>query len=340
MNFKDPWILLLTPFVLAFVHFFIRNGRPAAMRFSDNNLFSGVSPGWRVRFRETPYFLRLIVLTFFLFALAGPRSVLEQTSHKVHGIDIVLTIDASGSMAAEDFQEGGKRISRFNIVKKTVDEFIENRPHDRMGLVVFGTLAYTACPLTTDHLWLKENLERIEIDSIDNRATAIGSAISSSVSRLRNSNAKSKVIVLLTDGVNNYGEVDPIQAARMAQAFGVKIYTIGAGTKGVVPMPIKDNSGNEVKDPFGRTIYQQFLSDLDEDTLQKIAEITSGKYFRAEDTQSLQQVYKEIDQLEKVEIEKVGYREYKYFFSDVLLIALGLLILETILSQTLFLKLP
>lgn len=340
MSFKDPWILLLIPFVLAMVYFIQRRQRPASIRFSDKNLFFGVPAGWRVRFRETPFFLRLVILALFLSALAGPRSVLDQTTHNVKGIDIVLTIDASGSMAAEDFQEGGKRFNRLNIVKKVVEGFIDSRPYDRMGLVVFGTLAYTACPLTTDHLWLKENLKRIDLDSIDNRATAIGSGISSSLVRLKNSSAKSKIIILLTDGVNNSGETDPVQAARIAQSLGIKIYTVGAGTKGIVPMPVRDRSGREVKDAFGRTVYQQFLSDLDEETLKKVAEITAGRYFRAQDTESLKQVYQEIDQLEKVEIEKVGFREYRYFVNQVLLIALGLLIVEIVLSHTVFLKLP
>lgn len=331
MTFKDPWILFLIPFVLAIVYILCKRQKATTFRFSDTHLFSDLAPSWKIKFRHFPFVLRLIVLSLFLCALAGPRSILEETVYKTEGIDIMLTIDASGSMAAEDFIEHGQRINRLGIVKKVVEEFIEDRPYDRLGLVAFAGLAYTVCPLTGDHDWLKKNLERIELGLIED-GTAVGSAIISSLARLKDSDAKSKVMILLTDGMNNAGEIDPMVAARAAQALDVKIYTIGAGTKGYVPFPVTDI--------FGRRVYQQVFIDMDEGTLQQIAQITGGRYFRVTDTASLRQVYQEIDALEKTEIEQLGYFEYEELFDKLLVVALGILLVEILLANTVLLKIP
>jgi len=284
-----------------------------------------------IRFQNITYYLRLLAVALFILGLAGPRTVLEETVHETEGIDIVLTIDSSGSMAAEDFIVRGQRINRLDIVKQVVEEFIKERKNDRLGLVTFARLAYTVSPLTTDHSWLLTNLERVKLGLIQD-GTAIGSAIASSVARLKNSDAKSKVIILLTDGVNNAGKMDPVDAARIAEAFHIKIYTIGAGTKGRVPFPSRDL--------FGRKDYQNVLIELDEKMLSEVAEITGGKYFRATDTESLRSIYNEIDALEKIKIEEQGYREYKELFQYFLLSALVMLCLEVILNHTLFLRIP
>jgi Ca-activated chloride channel family protein len=257
--------------------------------------------------------------------------VLEETIFKTEGIDIVLTIDASGSMAAEDFKKDGKRQNRLAIVKDVVQEFVDQRQNDRIGLVAFGGVAYTVCPLTTDYSWLSKNLERITLGLIED-GTAIGSGIASSVARLRSSEAKSKVIVLLTDGIHNAGKLNPLEAARVAESLGIKIYTIGAGTKGYAPFPATDF--------FGRTVYQNILIEIDEKTLQEIAKITGGQYFRATDTESLRQIYKEIDALEKTKIEQVGFLEYEELFHWFLLVALIFLLMQILLEQTVFLKVP
>jgi len=271
------------------------------------------------------------VVILFLIALAGPRSVLEETVHTTEGIDIILAIDSSGSMAAEDFTEGQRRYNRLDIVKRVVTDFIEQRKNDNIGIVAFASLAYTVCPLTTDHAWLASNLERIDLGLIKD-GTAIGSSIASSVARLKTSKAKSKIIILLTDGINNAGKIDPISAARAARAFGIKIYTIGAGTKGMVPFPATDF--------FGRKVYQKVYIQMDEETLKEIADITGGQYFRATDTESLKGVYAEIDALEKTEIEQYGYFEYEEMFDHMLLVALALLFLEIVLSRTVLLRVP
>ncbi len=331
MIFKDPWVLLFIPFVLIGLYFWARSQRPLSIRFSSKELVAGLPASWKVRFRHLPMILRALTLVLFLVALAGPRAVLKQTLHESEGVDIVLAIDASGSMAAEDFSIGGQRYNRLDVVKSVVREFISNRNGDRIGLVVFAALAYTVCPLTTDYTWVTTNLEGIRLGMIKD-GTAIGSAINSSLTRLKNSEAKSKVIILLTDGVNNAGEIDPPTAARAAQALGVKIYTIGAGTQGFAPFPVQD--------VFGRRIYQQVRIDIDEKLLQAIAQTTGGKYFRATDTESLRTIYGTIDALEKIRIKQTGYFEYDELFTRVLLVALLVLIIEVVLSNTVLLKIP
>ncbi|MBI5023963.1 MAG: VWA domain-containing protein [Candidatus Omnitrophica bacterium] len=331
MVFKDPWILLFIPVVLIVLYFLARRQRPVNIRFSSKELAAGLPVSWKIRFRHLPAILRAIALALFLAALAGPRAVLKQTLHESEGIDIVLAIDASGSMAAEDFAIGGQRYNRLDVVKNVVREFIDHRSGDRIGLVTFAALAYTVCPLTTDYAWLTTNLERIRLGMITD-GTAIGSAINSSLTRFKNSEAKSKVMILLTDGVNNAGEIDPLTAARAAQALGVKIYTIGAGTQGFAPFPVQD--------VFGRKVYQQVRIDIDEKLLQGIAQATGGKYFRATDTESLRTIYSAIDTLEKTRIEQAGYFEYDELFTRVLLAALMILVIELVLSNTLLLKIP
>jgi Ca-activated chloride channel family protein len=331
MLFKDPWIILLIPLALALIIFLKKRQKSTSFRFSSVEIVSSLGATWKLRFRQVPYLLRLLAVILFLVALAGPRSVLEETVHKTEGIDIVLAIDSSGSMAAEDFTLKGQRYNRLDIVKEVVREFIDTRKNDRLGLVTFARLAYTVSPLTTDHSWLLTNLERVRLGLIED-GTAVGSAITTSVSRLENSDAKSKVIIVLTDGVNNAGKMSPAEAARVAQAFGIKIYTIGAGTAGSVPFPMLD--------PWGRTIYQNVVIELDEKSLKEIADITGGKYFRATDTESLRNIYKEIDALEKIKIEEYGYKEYAELFGYFLIAALIVLCSEIVLANTIFLEVP
>jgi Ca-activated chloride channel family protein len=272
-----------------------------------------------------------LAIALFLVALAGPRSVLEEANIKAEGIDIVLALDTSGTMAAEDFEIQGERYTRLGIVKKVVKEFVNARSNDRIAIVAFAGRAYTVSPMTTDYSWLKANLDRIELGIIED-GTAIGSAISSSMSRLQKSKAKSKVVILLTDGMNNAGKINPLEAAKAAQALGIKIYTIGVGSKGLVPFPVQD--------PWGRKFYQQIQVNIDEELLRQIASLTDGKYYRATDAASLQQIYHEIDSLEKTEADQPHYRQYKEFFGFVLLAGLLFLFVETILKNTLLRKVP
>ena len=286
---------------------------------------------WRVRWSFLTWVLRALVLVLLLIALSGPRKLLAESKLASEGIDIVLALDVSGSMNAEDYVINGQRISRLDIIKSTVENFIKQRTNDRMGLIVFGSQAYTVCPLTMDHDWLLENLHQVRIGVIED-ATAIGSGIATSLLRLKKSKAKTRIIVLLTDGVNNSGKIQPLDAAKLAQSMGIKVYTIGAGTTGIVPFP-------EI-DEFGNKHYVQAQFDLDEDTLKKIADMTGAKYFRAADTQSLQNIYTQIDRLEKTKIVEKGYKQYEPLFWYCVDAALVLLALEIILTNSVFLKIP
>ncbi len=331
MIFKSPYLLLLIPLIIILAMLLTRGKKPSAITIPSDELLVKNEVSWKLRLWWMPLFLRMLVIILFVIALAGPRAVLEEFVYETEGIDIVLAIDCSGSMAAEDFTIKGQRVNRLKIVKDVVNDFIESRKSDQIGLVAFAGLAYAVSPLTTDYSWLKTNLNRIELGLIED-GTAIGSAIASSVSRLRKSSGESKVMVLLTDGVNNSGEITPVEAARLAEQFGVKIYTIGAGTKGYVPYPAVDI--------FGRKTYRKVIIDLDEKSLRQIADITGGRYFRATDERSLREIYAEIDQLEKTEIEEIGYKEYKELFYIPLWLGLSIFFLEILLKNTVYLRLP
>lgn len=331
MIFKDPWVLLLAVPIFIVIYFFKKTDRRSSFTFPSKHLLAGVGLSWKNRFFWLPEVIRYAVIILFIIALAGPRLVKKETLHKTEGIDIVLALDASGSMAAEDFTINNERMNRLAIIKKVVKEFIEHRHSDRIGIVAFGGAAYTVCPLTTDYAWLNQNLDRIDLGLIED-GTAIGSAISSSVLRLKSSEAKSKIIILLTDGMNNAGKIDPLKAAQIAQTKGIKIYTIGAGSKGYVPFPAQDF--------FGRKVYQNVLIDLDEETLNKIAQMTGGQYFRATDTESLRKIYDEIDRLEKTKIEETGYLEYEELFDKILLLGLLFLLVELVLKNTVLMRIP
>ncbi|MDP8266158.1 MAG: VWA domain-containing protein [Candidatus Aceula meridiana] len=331
IDFQTPWVLVLIPIVLGLVYFFNRGNKPPSFKFSSVNLARGLPQGLKIYLNQRLFVLRFLAILFFLLALAGPRKILEQAKYKTEGIDIILAIDTSGSMAAEDFKVNGKRVNRLDVVKNVVEEFISKRPDDRIGVVAFARFAYTVCPLTFDQDWLLTNLERIKLGLIED-GTAIGSAIASSVARLRDSHAKSKIIILLTDGVNNAGKISPETAAKMAQALGIRVYTIGAGTKGLVPFPVTD--------VWGRRGYQNVQINLDDKSLKAIAKTTGAKFFEATDTDSLRAVYGEIDKMEKTEIFQTGYKRYDPLFWIFLLLGMGILFLEIILSRTWLLKIP
>ena len=330
-EFKTPLVLILIPFLLVLFWYVYTHQEGSSFRFPSLSPVRRLRDTWRAQWFFLPWVLRAIALVLLLIALAGPQKILAQSKLTSEGIDIVMALDVSGSMSAEDYVIDGHRISRLEIIRNTVENFIKQRPYDRLGLIVFGSQAYTVCPLTTDHQWLLENLRQIRIGVIED-ATAIGSGIATSLLRLKNSKAKSRIIVLLTDGVNNSGKIQPLDAAKIAQTMGIKVYTIGAGTTGIVPFPVTDE--------FGNKHYEQAQFDLDEDTLKKIAAMTGAQYFRAADTQSLQHIYTEIDKLEKTKIVEKGFRQYEPLFWQYVAAALGVLALEIILTNSIFLKIP
>jgi Ca-activated chloride channel family protein len=329
--FKDPQIflaLLLIPLLAVFV---MRRKGASAFLFSSNDLLDGLKPTLRLRFAKFPTLIRCASLALIVLALARPQTVLEGTNTISEGVDIVLALDTSTSMLAEDFRVGGRRINRYDVVKDVVKEFIRKRKNDRVGMVAFAARAYTVCPPTTDYAWLNENLDRVKVGMIED-ATAVGSAIASSVNRMRTSKTKSRIVILLTDGVSNSGNISPLVAAEAAKAFKIKVYTIGVGTKGLVPYPFRDM--------YGRTVYQNIPIEMDENVLKKIAETTGGKYYIASDTETLRRIYDDIDKLEKSNIEHMGYREYTELFSVFLVPALILLALEILLTNTVLMKVP
>jgi len=333
MRFANPWVLvlcLLIPLLVYLVRKFEEKAQ-SSVRFSDRELVRGLKPSLRVALSRKLIYLRAAGLFLLILAASRPQAVLGRTRVHIEGIDIVLTVDASSSMRAMDFEMGGRRVDRLEVVKHVVSDFIKERPNDRIGMVAFSALAYTVCPLTLDHNWLEKNLERVRIGMIED-GTAIGSAISASLNRLKDTETKEKIVILLTDGRNNAGRISPVAAAEAAEALGVRIYTIGAGTRDLAPYPVKDM--------FGNTVLRPVHIEIDEELLERIAETTGGEYFRATDTASLEKIYGEIDKLEKTPMEETGYNVYRELFGLALFPALALLLLEVILSNTYLRRIP
>ena len=275
--------------------------------------------------------VRVVTLLCIVVGLARPQRGVTQTRVTTEGIDIVLAVDVSTSMLAEDFQRQGRRSNRLEVVKDVVKEFAAHRPNDRIGLVIFAGRPYTMCPLTLDRGWLLAQLERVRIGLVED-GTAIGSGIATALNRLRRSTAKSRVIILLTDGVNNAGTVTPDAAAQLAKTLGARIYAIGAGTKGLAPYPATDL--------FGRRVYQSVKIDVDDEGLTRIAHAAGGAYFRATDTDSLRAVYHQIDAMERTTLEQPKFLIYHERYPWVIVPALLLLLIEIVLSQTWLRVLP
>jgi Ca-activated chloride channel family protein len=275
--------------------------------------------------------LRLLALAAFIVALARPRLGSEHTEVQASGIDIMLAVDVSGSMEAMDFKLNGKRVTRIEAVKDVVARFIKDRPNDRIGLIAFAGKPYLMAPLTLDHEYLLKRLEQVSLGQIED-GTAIGSAAVSAVKRLAKQKAKSKIVVLLTDGMNNSGTASPEIAAETAKTLGIKIYTIGAGTRGQAPIPVKDM--------WGRRHLTMAKVDIDEKTLQKMADATGGKYFRATDTDSLQKIYDVINKLEKTKRKIQHFSNYHEIFAWVLVPGLFFLALELALAATRYRRVP
>ncbi|MDD5746859.1 MAG: VWA domain-containing protein [Candidatus Omnitrophica bacterium] len=330
MTFKDPWVLIAL--MLVFLVPFLNKKAPAsALRFSSGALLGQPPATWRLRLRRNLIVLRMAAVALLVIALARPQlPVTHQRIYK-EGIDIILAVDTSTSMEALDFTIGNKRYNRLYVVKKVVEDFIAERPNDRIGMIAFAALPYVACPLTLDHSWLLNNLERVKIGMVED-GTAVGSSIVAALNRLKESSAKTKIIILLTDGRNNSGKISPLTAAEAARALGVKIYTIGAGSIGEVPYPVQD--------AFGRRGLQYVSIDIDESSLAKIAQITQGRYFRATDTDSLKEIYRQINKMEKTPFKQPVYQRYEELYVSFALLALFLIVLEQVLANTAAVKIP
>lgn len=332
MTFAHPYLLLLLLLLPVIAWLKGKRGKSAAFLYSSVDLVRPISGLRRSRAGSVLAKLRWLTLALFIVAMAQPRLVKGESHIRASGIDIVVALDMSDSMNSEDFEQGGGRISRVNLAKQVLSNFIDHRPYDRIGLVAFAKEAFIASPLTLDHDFLQRNLDRLQIGLIDASQTAIGSALMASINRLEDIKAKSRIVILMTDGQNNSGKVAPLTAAEVAQTLGIKVYTIGIGIRGKAPYPVID--------PFGRKVYQWMPVDIDEDTLTKIANDTHGKYFRADSTETLKKIYAEIDQMEKSEVEVKKYEHYDELFAKFLAGGLAALALEMILSNTVWRKLP
>ncbi len=330
MRFASPWLIALAV-IIPLVLRVRRHARDAAVRFPSLAVLHAVAPAGAGRRRIILVALRALALGLIVVALARPQLGSAQTRIHREGVDVVLAVDVSGSMLAEDFTLGSARASRVDVVKSVVKEFVAARPEDRIGLVLFAARPYTQCPLTLDHGWLLQNLDRAKVGMIED-GTAIGTALATAVNRLRPSTAKSKFIVLLTDGENNAGKITPQTAADAATALGIKVYTVGAGTRGLAPYPTQDMFGNKV--------YRPMQVDIDEPMLKKIAMTTNGRYFRATDTASLRDVYSEIDRSEKTAFEAPEFLDYRELYPWLAWPALALVLLEVGLAETVLRKLP
>lgn len=331
MSLQSPWFLILAPLLIALVFYKRMRRKKAAIKFSSGKLLSEVETSLKVKMSGHLADLRVAVLVLIVIALARPVWPVAQAKIKTEGIDIVLAVDVSTSMRAEDFEIGGKRMNRLDVVKDVIEDFIRQRKNDKIGMVVFASRAYTVCPLTLDKNWLLKNLDRVQIGMVGD-GTAIGSGIASAINRLKGTKAKDKVIILLTDGRNNTGKIHPLTAAEMAKTLGVKIYTIGAGSRGPVPYPFRD--------AFGRIVYKPVKIDIDEEALEKIASMTNARYYRATDTESLREIYEQINRLETYTIEEKGYTEYRELFPLFLFPGLVILFLEIILGNTILRTIP
>ncbi|QXD24475.1 VWA domain-containing protein [Opitutia bacterium ISCC 51] len=332
LEFQHPYFLFLILVVIILP--FLRGGltRKGSIRFSNTQLAGKLAFHGGSKSGQWLALLRTVALILLIVALARPRLGHGETEIEASGIDIVLAVDISGSMQAMDFKIEDKRYNRLEVVKKVIKEFIEKREADRIALIAFAGEPYLVSPLTLNHDWLNKNLERLEIGLIQEDGTAIGSALIMGANRLKNLQAKSKVVILLTDGVNNSGSIQPVTAAEAAAALKVKVYTIAAGTKGKAPFPVQDY--------LGRTRYRNVPTDVDEPTLKEIARLTQGEFFRATDTEELEEIYGKIDELEKTEIKLKNFTYYDELFIYPVLAGLFFLLFEYVLGNTRLKTLP
>lgn len=329
-RFANPeflYILLIIP-LLAYWYWKRQQKISGKIRFSDVNIVKQVGQTLKQRLRHGLFLLRLLFIMLIIVAFARPQSGSKMRETSTEGVDIILALDVSSSMLAEDFKPKNRLIA----AKQVAEEFIQGRQNDRLGMVIFAGESFTQCPLTLDYGVLLTLLREINVADQEWDGTAIGMGLINAVNRLRDSKAKSKVIILLTDGVNNRGEIDPITASNIAAALKIKIYTIGAGSRGTALYPVDD--------PILGRRFVPMQVEIDEEVLRKIAANTGGRYFRATNTEKLAQIYQEIGELEKTKIEVKEFTRYEEYFGYFLGAGLFIFLIEIILTQTVFRKIP
>jgi len=338
LTFARPELLLLLLLIPLLAYLRGKRGAAAAVTFSSTRLLQDIGKASTSRAGKILRSLLLAALGFFVLALARPQLGKSLTEVEASGIDIMLVLDVSGSMLTKDFTVGGDSATRVDAIREVTRKFIESRPNDRIGIIAFAGRPYVVSPMTLDHGWLLENLDRVKIGLVED-GTAIGSAMASAANRLTDKKSKSHVLVLLTDGENNSGKIPPKTAAEAVKALKIHFYAIGAGINGIAPAPIYTSRG-PLTDAEGNILYQNQPVEFNETGLREIAQIADGKFFRATDTKSLESIYHDIDQLEKSTVSVKKYQDYRDLFPICIMGGAGLLIGQIILSQTLWKKSP
>ncbi|MEW6773899.1 MAG: VWA domain-containing protein [Bacteroidota bacterium] len=318
-NKEFLWLLLIVP-LLALYYYFKNNRLLPTLNYSNFYLIKDIPASFKVQSRWFPYVLRLLVVTLLIIALARPQSVSSGKDVQTEGIDIMISLDVSLSMLAKDFKP-----NRLEVAKDVIQEFVDNRPNDRIGMVIFGGEAFTQCPLTTDHKILKTLIEKVKAGSLG-QGTAIGLGLANAVARLKDVSSKSKVIILVSDGVNNTGEIDPLTAGELAKTYNIRVYTIGVGSRGKALQPV-------AMYPNGELQYDYVDVEIDEALMKKISDETGGKYFRATDNNSLRKIYQEIDKMEKNIIYEKNYTNRKDLYYPLVFVAMIFLLLEFTLQK-------
>lgn len=326
ISFLHPeffWLFLIVPILIGW-YFWKRNKQTATLKISSVKGFKGTT-SLLPKLKPILFVLRILALSAMIVALARPQSTdVTNKTRTTRGIDIVMAIDVSGSMLAKDLKP-----NRMEALKRVASEFIKERPNDRIGLVVYAAESYTKTPVTSDKAVVLEALKGVKYDNVLQDGTGIGVGLATAVNRLKDSKAKSKVVILLTDGVNNAGFIDPRMASEIAKEYGIKVYTIGIGTNGMAEFPYAIA-------PNGQFLFRMMQVEIDEKLMKEIAATTDGKYFRATSNKSLENIYNEINKLEKTEIEEMKYFNYDEKYRPLVFLALGLLVLEILLRKTIF----
>jgi Ca-activated chloride channel family protein len=331
-------LLLLAIPLLAYLRG--KQGASAALIFSSTGPLAAIGKRSASRAGQILRTLLMASLAFFVIALARPQLGKSLSQVEASGIDIMLVLDVSNSMLTKDFTIGGEEATRLEAVREVTRKFIEARPNDRIGIIAFGTQPYVVSPMTLDHDWLLQNLERVRIGMIEG-STAIGSAMAAGGNRLNDKHSKSRALVLLTDGDNNAGKIPPNTAAEALKALHIKLYAIGIGTNGIAPYPMMDTrTGRAVTDALGNVLYESVPVSFNETGLKEVAQIADGQFFRATDTKTLESIFHDIDKLERSTVSVTKYQQYRDLFPLCLMGGAGLLIGQILLSQTIWKKLP
>lgn len=339
LTFAEPWLLLLLFLLPLLAYLRGQRGPAAALIFSSTAILRGLGKSSAARAGKFLRALLFLSLAMFIIALARPRLGKSLTQVEASGIDIMIVLDVSGSMLIKDFTVGGDTATRVDAIREVTRKFIEGRPNDRIGIIAFAGRPYVVSPMTLDHDWLLQNLDRVRIGLVED-GTAIGSASASAANRLNDKGSKSRAIVLLTDGENNAGKVPPTTAAEAIKALKIHFYAIGAGINGVAPAPVPDRRGGFVTDLSGNLLYQNQPVHFNEAGLKEMARIADGKFFRATDTESLENIFRDIDKLEKSTVTVHKFQEYRDLFPACIMAGCGVLLAQILLSQTLWKKLP